>query len=182
MLRTSTTPHDAFFRGRIAHSMKRIVEVLPVLALTSILISSGRLLAQQGQINTGINQGQQNIRLAAADFKPVGADPQTLVLKAVFDATLLNDLNNAGIFDMVSKSMSPQAMPGSPQEINLAQWAAAPASATAVAFGALSVSSGRLVVYGWLDSTAGTGASAQLLGKQYNEAANQDRKSTRLNH
>lgn len=178
MSRTSAKLQDAFFRGRIAHSMKRIVEVLPVLALTSILISSGRLLAQQGQINTGINQGQQNIRLAAADFKPVGADPQTPVLKAVFDATLSNDLNNAGIFDLVSKSMAPQAMPGSQQEINLAQWAAAPANATAVAFGALSVSSGRLVVYGWLDSTAGAGASAQLLGKQYNETANQQEART----
>ena len=53
----------------------------------------------------------------------------TPALKATFDATLEIDLTNAGIFDMVSKSMSPQAMPGSPQEVNLPQWAAAPASA-----------------------------------------------------
>ena len=158
--------------------MKRFLNVLPVLALFSVVVSTANLPAQQGQINTGITHGQQLIRLAASDFKPVGADPQTPVLKAVFDATLYNDLTNAGIFDMVSKSMAPQAMPGSPQEINLAQWAAPPANATAVAFGAISASSGRLVVYGWLYSTAGTGSSAQLLGKQYNEAANQQEART----
>lgn len=158
--------------------MKKFLKILPLLALFSIAILNAKLFAQQGWVYTGTNLGQQSIRLAAADFKPVGADPQTLVLKAVFDATLYNDLTNAGIFDMVSKSMAPQAMPGSPQEINLAQWAAPPGNATAVAFGALSVSNGRLIVYGWLYSTAGTGSSAQLLGKQYNEAANQQETRT----
>ncbi len=42
-----------------------------------------------------------------------------------------------------------------------------------VAFGALSVNNGRLVVYGWLDDTSNT-ANPQVLGKQYNEAASQD--------
>ena len=76
----------------------------------------------------------------------MGGDPQTTALKAVFDATLYSDLGNAGIFDMVSKSMAPQAMPGSPQEIVLSQWSAAPASASMVAFGALSSTNGRLAV------------------------------------
>ncbi len=69
----------------------------------------------------------------------MGSDPQTPALKATFDATLYSDLANAGIFDMVSKSLAPQATPGSPQEISLAQWSAAPANAAMVAFGALSV-------------------------------------------
>src|ERR1700733_10499062 len=104
-------------------------------------------------VRTGSGLGNSKIRLAAADFKPVGADPQTPNLKATFDATLYSDLGNAGIFDMVSKSFSPPGTPGSPQEINLAQWSAAPATASMVAFGALSVANGRLVVYGWVDGT-----------------------------
>lgn len=127
----------------------------------------------QDWVRTGSNLGNQKIRLAAADFKPVGNDPQTPVLKAVFDSTLYNDLGNAGIFDLVSKSFSPQATPGSPQEINLAQWSADPASAAMVAFGALSVTNGRLVVYGWLFDTR-SAANPQVLGKQYNEAATQE--------
>ncbi len=158
--------------------MKAFFRILPLFAAATVSLSTSLLLAQNWALETGIKHGQQAIRLAAADFKPVGSDAQTPVLKAVFDTTLYHDLSNAGIFDMVSKSMAPQAMPGSPQEINLSQWAAAPANATSVAFGALSVTNGQLQVYGWLDSTAGSGPTAQELGKQYNEAANQQEART----
>ncbi len=127
----------------------------------------------QDWVRTGSNLGNAKIRIAAADFKPVGADPQTPQLKAVFDSTLYNDLGNAGIFDLVSKSFSPPGTPGSPQEINLSQWSAAPANATMVAFGALSSANGRLTVYGWLDDTSNS-QNPQVLGKQYNEASSED--------
>jgi TolB protein len=130
-------------------------------------------LMSQDWVHTGSNLGNARIRLAAADFKAVGADPQTPALKATFDSTLFSDLQNAGIFDMVSKSFAPQATPGSPQEINLSQWSGDPANAAMVAFGALSANSGRLVVYGWLDDARNT-ANPQVLGKQYNEAASED--------
>ena len=127
----------------------------------------------QDWVRTGSNLGNAKIRIAAADFKPVGADPQTPQLKAVFDSTLYNDLGNAGIFDLVSKSFAPPGTPGSPQEINLSQWSAAPANATMVAFGALSSTNGRLTVYGWLDDTSNS-QNPQVLGKQYNEASSED--------
>jgi TolB protein len=127
----------------------------------------------QDWVHTGSNLGNARIRLAAADFKLVGADPQTPALKATFDSTLFGDLENAGIFDMVSKSFNPQAAPGSPQEINLSQWSTDPANAAMVAFGALSATNGRLVVYGWLHDTRNT-ANPQVLGKQYNETASED--------
>jgi TolB protein len=130
-------------------------------------------VAAQDWIRTGSNLGNQRIRLAAADLKPVGGDPQTAALKTAFDATLYSDLASAGIFDLVSKSLIPQATPGSPQEVNLAQWSAAPANTAMLAFGALAVKSGRLVVYGWLDDVRNS-ANPQVLGKQYNEQASQD--------
>jgi TolB protein len=130
-------------------------------------------MAAQDWIRTGSNLGNERIRLASADFKPGSIDPQTPALKTAFDFTLYSDLANAGIFDIVSKSLSPQATPGSPQEINLAQWSAAPANAAMVAFGAFSVASGRLAVTGWLFDTRNT-ANPQVLGKQYNEAASAD--------
>jgi TolB protein len=64
-------------------------------------------------------------------------------------------------------------MPASPQQMNLAQWAAAPANAAFVAFGSIAVNAGRVAVYGWLFD-AKNPASPQILGKQYNEAASQD--------
>jgi TolB protein len=145
-----------------------------ILACTFLIVGlfSGELRAQDW-IRTGSNLSNQRIRIAAADFKPVGSDPETPLLKATFDATLFNDLSNAGIFDMVSKSLAPTATPGSPQEISLPQWAADPANASMVAFGALSANNGRLAVYGWVFDAKNVG-SPQVLGKQYNEAASQD--------
>jgi TolB protein len=130
-------------------------------------------LSAQDWVHTGTNLGNARIRIAAADMKPVGDDPQTPALKAVFDATLYSDLAKAGIFDVVSKSMAPQATPGAPAEISLAQWAADPSNATMVAFGALSASNGRLIVYGWLFDARNT-VSPQVLAQQYNEEASQD--------
>jgi TolB protein len=152
--------------------MKAIIRVLPLFLLSLAYFRAPQLSAQDW-VHTGTNLGNQRIRLAAADFKPVGNDPQTPVLKAVFDSTLYNDLQNAGIFDMVSKSLAPQAMPGSPHEMVLAQWSAAPANAAMVAFGALSADNGRLVVYGWLYDASNAG-SPQVLAQQYNEAADED--------
>ena len=87
----------------------------------------------QDWVRTGSGLGNAPIRLAAADFKQVGADPQTPALKATFDATLFNDLQNAGVFDMVSKSFNPPGTPGSQQEINLSQWSGNPANAERLA-------------------------------------------------
>ena len=152
--------------------MKAILRFLP-LVLFSLLCFPALPASAQDWVHIETNTGNSAIRLAAADFKPVGNDPQTPALKAVFDSTLFDDLNYAGIFQMVSKSLAPQAMPGSPQEIVLSQWSAAPASAAMVAFGALSVNNGRLIVYGWLDDTSNS-TNPQVLGKQYNEVASED--------
>jgi TolB protein len=153
----------------------KLPRILPGIALLVSLGCSLPQLHAQDWVRTGGNLPDQNqrIRLAAADFKPSGGDPQTPSLKATFDATLFNDLSNAGIFDMVSKSIIPTVTPGSPQEINLGQWSAMPANASMVAFGALSAASGRISVSGWVFDAKNPG-SPQILGKQYNETASQD--------
>jgi TolB protein len=124
----------------------------------------------QDWVKTGTNLGAQRIRLAAAGFRPASADPQEMPLKQVFDATLFSDLQNAGIFDMVSKSMAPPVMPGTQSEVHLADWAAAPSSAEMLAFGNFAVSGGRIAVTGFLDDTKNP-QSPQVLGKQYSDTA-----------
>jgi TolB protein len=143
-----------------------------ILGTLAVFLAATPMRAQDW-VHTGTNLGNDRIRIAAADFKPLGADPQAQALKATFDATLYSDLASAGIFDLVSKSLSPQSTPGSPQEINLAQWASVPANAAMVAFGSLSSDNGRLSVSGWLFDTRNA-TTPQVLGKQYNEAASQD--------
>ena len=94
-------------------------------------------------------------------------------LKRTFDATLYSDLASAGIFDIVSKSLAPQVTPGTPAEINLAQWSNAPASAAMVAFGNLGVQNGtprrqRLPL------RRKEPQYPQVLAKQYSEDASED--------
>ena len=143
-----------------------------LLTLVALILFNASSYAQDW-VHAGTNLGNARIRLGAADFKAASADPQTPALKATFDATLFSDLQNAGIFDLVSKSMAPQGTPGSQQEMNLGQWSAAPALAEMVAFGALQSNNGRLMVTGFLDDTRNT-QSPQVLTQQYNEAASQD--------
>ena len=144
-----------------------------LLLIVSLLLLDRYQASAQDWVRTGTNLGAQRIRLAAADFDPTSPDPQTPSLKTAFDTTFFNDLSNAGIFDMVSKSMAPPVMPANPQQINLPQWSAAPANAAMVAFGSVGVNGGRLTVYGWLFDAKNPG-SPQVLGKQYDEVANQD--------
>ena len=142
-------PEHRLRTRRIDALRKVCLGFLPLFFLLLAFIPASNLPAQDW-VHTGTNLGNPAIRLAAADFKPAGGDPQTPALKSVFDTTLFNDLKNAGIFEMVSKSLAPQAMPGSPQELMPAQWTAPPANAAMVALGALGVNNGRLAVYGWL--------------------------------
>jgi TolB protein len=139
-------------------------------ALLLALVFAHPAYAQDDWVKTGTNLGAQRIRLAAADFRPGGSDPDTSSLKTSFDQTFYSDLQNAGIFDMVSKSMAPPLMPSSQQDAQLSAWAAAPSSAEMVAFGTLSDSGGKLSVTGYLDDTKNP-QSPQVLGKQYSDSA-----------
>jgi TolB protein len=131
------------------------------------------VLRAQDNVFTGTNTGNNRIRIAVADFKPQAADPQTAGLKHVFDATLYTDLSNAGVFDIVSKSMIPPSSPGTPAEMVVAQWSAAPSSAAMVAFGNLSAQGSNLVVNGFLFDTKNA-QYPQVLAKQYTDQATED--------
>ena len=140
------------------------------LALT-VLAASAALAQSPFQIVT--SSGAGSIRLAAANFKGTGGDANASTYQHTFDSVLFNDLSSAGIFDLVSKSLIPPATPGSPSEMSLSQWAAAPASAQMVAFGNLGVQGGRLVVNGFLDDVRNT-QFPQVFAKQYNEEPSED--------
>ena len=147
---------------------------LRLLACLLILITPALHAQDQGGIKLELSSNAADrTRLAAADFKPSSADARTAPLKHTFDTVLFSDLSNAGIFDMVSKSMAPQATPGGPGEISLPQWSAAPASASMVAFGNLGLQAGRLAVNGFLFD-AKNPQYPQVLAKQYSEEASDE--------
>ena len=142
-------------------------------ALAFFLFSAILGLSAQDWIRTGTGLGVEKIRLAAPDFKMVTTDTGTQNLAMTFNTTLWNDLQSAGIFDMVSRSFYPLSVPGVPPDVRLGDWGNPPPNASMLAFGNLGVQGGTLNVQGWLFDTKNS-QSPQVLGKQYREDANQE--------
>lgn len=147
----------------------RAIKLLPLLFALA-LFSAPAAQAQEDWIRTGTGLGVERVRLAAADFKAGTTEANTEELRRIFNQVLFSDLENAGIFDLVSKSFYPLTQPGAPQEMNLGAWANPPVNAAMVAFGNAGVSGGQLSVNGWLYDVKNA-ASPQVLGKQYREPA-----------
>ncbi len=122
----------------------------------------------QDNVFTGTNTGADRVRIAAADFKAGSVDAAGL--KRTFDTVLFSDLGNAGVFDLVSKSLQPQASPGTPAELKLADWGGGATNASFVAFGAFNLANGRSSVNGYVFDTHNA-QYPQVLGKQYVDAA-----------
>ncbi|MFZ1919821.1 MAG: translocation protein TolB, partial [Terriglobales bacterium] len=127
----------------------------------------------QDWIRTGTGLGVEKVRLAAADFKPSTQDAKNADLLKTFNDTLSNDLDSAGIFDLVSKSFHPLQVPGQPSEVNFSAWNSPPPNAAMLAFGNLGTTADKVSVQGWLYDLKNQ-ASPQVLGKQYSDSATAD--------
>jgi TolB protein len=141
--------------------------------LPILLLIFTTLCYAQDWIKTGTGLGVEKVRLAAADFKPVSGDAQTASLNKVFNDTLWNDLNNAGIFDMVSKSFYPLQVPGQPSEVKADSWANQPPNAGMLAFGNLDAAQQDIAVQGWLVDVKNS-SSPPVLAKQYRDKASEE--------
>src|SRR5438067_9972689 len=124
----------------------------------------------QDWIKTGTGLGVEKIRIAVPEFKGSSQDPRNTELLKTFDDTLWNDLENAGIFEMVSKSFYPLGAIGAPADVKFETWSAPPPTAAMLVFGNLAATGNNLTVQGWLFDVKNT-ASPQVLGKQYTDAA-----------
>jgi TolB protein len=124
----------------------------------------------QDWIKTGTGLGVEKARIAVPDFKASSQDPRNTELLKTFNDTLWNDLDNAGIFDMVSKSFYPLAPVGAPSDVKFETWGAPPPNAAYLVFGNLAASGNNATVQGWLYDVKNT-ASPQVLGKQYTDVA-----------
>jgi TolB protein len=135
-----------------------------------IFLACSPSLHAQDWIKTGTGLGVERIRIAVADFKASNQDPRNADLLQTFNDTLWNDLNNAGIFEMVSKSFYPLGQVGAPSDVKLDAWGAAPVNAAMLVFGNLSTLGESLTVQGWLDDVKNP-SSPQILAQQYTDAA-----------
>jgi TolB protein len=142
-----------------------------------LVLLSTLSLAQTDWIKTGTGLGVEKVRLAVPEFKPVAADPQTVALNKVFNDTLWSDLENAGIFEMVSKSFYPLQAPSKPEEVKYDAWANQPPNAGMLAFGNLDASQQDVAVQGWLVDVKNS-STPPILAKQYREKATEENART----
>jgi len=140
-----------------------------ILCFVTTLLLAAPAFAQQDWIRTGTGLGVEKIRLAVADFHSSSQDTRNPDLLKVFNDTLWNDLGNAGIFDLVSKSFYPLGEVGNPADVKFDAWSSPPPNAAMLAFGNLGASGSALTVQGWLYDVKNT-SSPQVLGKQYQDA------------
>ena len=158
-------------RLRVWTTARRVLGLLALAGAFAVVLAI-RSFAQDW-IRTGTGLGVEKVRLAASDFKPSSQDSKNADLLKTFNDTLWNDLDNAGIFDMVSKSFYPLDVPGNPAEVRFEAWSGPPPNASMLAFGDLGATGNNLVVHGWLYDVKNVG-SPQVLGKQYTDAATPD--------
>ena len=121
---------------------------------------------QDDWFKTGINLGAPRIRLAVAEFQPRSVEQQQVSLTQVFNQTLWNDLDSAGIFEIVSKSMFPEKTPAEPEDVVFKNWSEPPASAQMLAFGKTENVNGSLVITARLFDVR-SNSNPSVLGKRY---------------
>ncbi len=121
---------------------------------------------QDDWIKIGVNLGAPRIRLAVAELAPKSVEQQLVGLTQIFNQTLRNDLESAGIFELVSKSMMPEKIPSEPEEVVFANWSEPPASAQMLVFGKAESINQNLVISGRLYDVRSP-ANPSVLGKRY---------------
>src|SRR5438034_5633975 len=141
--------------------------LLPVLALAlpGVLLSLRPSLGQDW-LETGINRGAPMVRLAVTELPAQSADQRLVNLTQEFNQALRNDLSNAGIFEMISKSNFPLKIPVEPGDVDFKGWTDPPASTQMLAFGKTEVINENLVVTGRLYDVQNP-SSASVLAKRY---------------
>jgi TolB protein len=157
-------------RNTIYFIQQRMLRFTTLIACLAVLLPAA---SAQDWIRTGSGLGVEKVRLAVPDFKASTQDVKNPDLLKIFNDTLWNDLDNSGIFDMVSKSFYPLDVPGAPAEVKFEPWNSAPVNASLIVFGNLGITGTQLAVQGWLYDVKNI-TSPQVLGKQYTDAATTD--------
>ncbi len=134
--------------------------------LAGLLIATPQTGQSQDWFTTGINLGTPRIRLAVPDLPSRSGDSSAIKLTQEFNQVLWNDLDSAGIFDLVSKSMLTLKTPQDPGDIVTNDWTGPPASAKMLIFGKTEVTNSNLVFTCRLYDLTNAG-SPSVLAKRY---------------
>jgi TolB protein len=101
-----------------------------------------------------------------SEFLPQSTEQTLVSLTAEFNQVLWNDLDNAGIFEVVSKSYYPLKPPTEPEQVDFKAWSDPPASAQILVFGKTENINANLVITGRVFDVGNPG-NAGVLAKRY---------------
>jgi len=132
---------------------KRLRILIVVAVVLCSVVSSA-----QDWVKGGVGLAVQKIRIAVPEFKASTQEPKNSELLRSFNDTLWGDLNNAGIFDMVSKSFYPLGQIGGPGDVKFETWSSPPPNAAMLVFGSLGATANNMTVQGWLFDVKNTGS------------------------
>lgn len=130
------------------------------------LVITFRPSVSQDWFTTGINLGAPRIRLAVSESPPGSVDQLLVTLTQEFNEVLWNDLDNSGIFELVSKSAFPLKLPREPQDVDFKAWTDPPAAAQMLVFGKTEVINANLVATARLFDVKNP-ANPSVLAKRY---------------
>ena len=120
----------------------------------------------QDWFSIGINLGAARIKLAVADFTAASGEQNLAPLTQEFNQVLWHDLEQAGIFDLASKSFYPTTPLREPADVDFKTWSSPPVSAQMLAFGKTEVTNSNLVVTARLFDLGNT-ANPSVIAKRY---------------
>jgi TolB protein len=118
----------------------------PILAV--ILLSAATVPAptmpRQARIETGIDVGAKEVRVAFPEFQPRSNDPTLLKYTALFNQVLWEDLDYSGSIALVNRSFYPLGKFQTPTDIRVEEWTKPAVNAQYMVFGASDLSRGQL--------------------------------------
>ncbi len=136
--------------------------VAPMIGLMFLLLLRN-LLSQEPQVRVGTATGVK-ARLAVADIRMRGNDSQLAQYTRLFNEVLWNDLDLAGVFELVPKSFYPLQLPSQPGEVVFEQWSTNEVKAQDLVYGNSYVERNQFVVEGRL---VDIGTREQVFGNRY---------------
>jgi TolB protein len=138
--------------------VKQVANISAFMAL--ITLAGARPAAAQDWFKTGTGLGVSKVRVAVPDLAVRSATPPAL--EKPFHDVLWNDLEYAGVLDLVSPSFYPAKVPSQPSELNAADWVAEPANTMMLAYGNLSIEGANLAAAGFLSDVRNPNAPIAL--------------------
>ncbi len=128
-----------------AQSRLRLIVVALCSVVLVLFVALSNVRSQEPQVKVGTSKGVRS-RVAVADFQMRSNDPKLVQSTTLFNQVLWNDLDIAGVFELVPKSFYPIRLPSQPTEVSFEQWTSNEVRAQDLAYGNSSIENGEFVV------------------------------------